>query len=351
VIQLSGIQMKSMNQTDKMASKEGEQAAGFEALLQLIGQVQGQQEEEEPLPFGFINQLVQPASLLQNALTSPILHQVGEGIEKHSPAVQVQVEPNLEMVKHTADNSLFHSTIKNQVTLEGQIGEMQSEVAKIHQEPVTGELVKETGILTHKVVTNEESNQIEMPNVNQTGRNSPVDAFSIVNTTPTNQSIISNEKVVPTQTVQANQFDQVVTKFLQSSMNVTGLEDGVQATFTLTPEHLGKVDVKVSIQDGQLTAEFLTSTPLGKELLESHVQVLRSALETQGMQVGKIDITQQTSTNFNFMGAFSQKGDSNGRSGQQDSRKRSEPVQLPIQDEYRDYITDTGWVSQINTTV
>jgi flagellar hook-length control protein FliK len=86
-------------------------------------------------------------------------------------------------------------------------------------------------------------------------------------------------------------------------------------------------------------------------LLESHVQVLRSALETQGMQVGKIDITQQTSTNFNFMGAFSQKGDSNGRPGQQDSRKRSEPVQLPIQDEYRDYITDTGWVSQINTTV
>jgi flagellar hook-length control protein FliK len=86
-------------------------------------------------------------------------------------------------------------------------------------------------------------------------------------------------------------------------------------------------------------------------LLESHVQVLRSALETQGMQVGKIDITQQTSTNFNFMGAFSQKGDSNGRPGQQDSRKRSEPVQLPIQDEYRDYITDNGWVSQINTTV
>ena len=63
--------------------------------------------------------------------------------------------------------------------------------------------------------------------------------------------------------------------------------DGIEAAFTLTPGHLGKVDVKVTIQDGKLTAEFLTSTPLGKELLETHIQALRSALETQGLQLFK----------------------------------------------------------------
>jgi flagellar hook-length control protein FliK len=349
VIQLSGIQMKNMNPTGKMAAKEGEQAASFEALLQLIDQVQGQQEEEDTEPFGFINQLAQPPSLQQDALTGPILHQVGEGIEKKSLMVQVQVEPNIEMVKQTADNPLFQSTIKNLVTVDGQMGEMQSEVASIFQEPVTGELGKETGILTQKVVTNEEFNQKEFPDVNQTGRNSLVDAFTVVNSTPTNQPVISNEKVVPTQTVQANQFDQEVTKFLQSSINVTGLEDGIEAAFTLAPKHLGKVDVKVTIQEGQVTAEFLTSTPLGKDLLETHVQTLRSALETQGLQVVKIDISQQT-INSNFMGAFSQKGDSNARHGQQDSRKRNEQQLIQIQDEYRDYVIETGWVSKINTT-
>lgn len=339
--------MKSNNQNGKITANEGEQAAGFEALL--LGRVQGQQEGEETEPFGFINPFVQPSFLVQNVLPGSVLNQ--EVIEKLPVVMQTQGDPDVEMLKQTADNPLFPLTVKNLVTVDGQTGEMQPEVAAIYQEPVSGELVKEPGLDTQKVVTNEESNQEELPDVNKTGRNSPVDAFTMVNSTPTSQPIISNEKVIPAHIVQANQFEQEVTKFLQSTINVAGLEDGVQATFTLTPERLGKVDVKVTIQDGQLTAEFLTSTPLGKELLESHVQVLRSALETQGMLVGKIDITQQTSTNLNFMGAFSQKGDSNGRPGQQDSRKRSEPVQLSTQDEYRDYITDTGWVSQINTTV
>lgn len=351
MIQLSGIQMKSINQTGKMAASEDEQAAGFEALLQLIGQVQGQQEEEDTEPFGFISQLVQPPPLLQNALKGPILSQVGEGIEKNSKAVQAQVEPSIEIVKQTADNPLFQSTIKNLVTIDGQKGEMQPDVATIFQEPVTPELVKETGIVTPKVAANEEFNQNELPDVNQTGRNSSMDDFTMVHSTPTNQTIISNEKVIPpSQTVQANQFDQEVTKFLQSSINVAGLEDGVEATFTLTSEHLGKVDVKVTIQNGQLTAEFLASSPLGKDLLETHVQTLRSALETQGLQVGKIDIAQQSTTASNILGHFSQKGDSQARQGQQDSRRRNEQRFIETHEEYRDYVIDTEWISKINTT-
>ncbi|WP_419955443.1 flagellar hook-length control protein FliK [Neobacillus niacini] len=344
MIQLSGIQMKSINQTGKKAASEGEQAAGFEALLQLIGQVQEQQKEEDTVPFGFINPLVQSASLQQNALTDPILHQVGEGMEKWSIEVQAQVEPNIENGKQTSENLLFQSNIKKLVTVEGQTGEVQPEAATIFQESVTGDLVKETGI-----VTNEDFHQKELPDVNQTGRNSTVDALTTFHSTLTNQPVVSNEKAVPAQTVQANQFDQEITKFLQSSIHVTGLEDGIEAAFTLAPKHLGKVDVKVTIQEGQVTAEFLTSTPLGKDLLETHVQTLRSALETQGLHVAKIDISQQN-INSNFMGAFSQKGDSNARHGQQDSRKRNDQQLIQTQDEYRDYTIETGWVSKINTT-
>lgn len=333
--------MKSINQTGKMAASEGEQADGFEALLQLIGQVQEQQKEEDTVPFGFINPLVQPASLQQNALTDPILL---EGMEKRSIAVQVQAEPNVEMAKQTADNPLFQSAINSLVGVDGQKGEILLETATIYQKAVTAEYVKETGI-----VTNEDSTQKELLDMNQTGRNSSVDAFTTVHSTQATQPIISNEKGVPLQTVQANQFDQEITKFLQSSIHVTGLEDGIEAAFTLAPKHLGKVDVKVTIQEGQVTAEFLTSTPLGKDLLESHVQTLRSALETQGLHVVKIDISQQN-INSNFMGAFSQKGDSNARHGQQDSRKRNDQQLIQTQDEYRDYAIETGWVSKINTT-
>ncbi|MEH7247198.1 flagellar hook-length control protein FliK [Neobacillus niacini] len=358
MIQLSGIQMINSNQTGKMVANDGEQAVGFEALLQLIGQVQDQQEEQEKEPFGFMNPFIQPSFLVQNVIPGSVLEP--EGIEKLSLLVQTQVqltqveqtkvEPNIEMmVKQTADNPLFQSTVKNLVTVDRQTGEMPPKVATIFQGSVTGEFVKEPELVTQ--VTNEEFKQKELPDLNQTVKNSLADAFTITNSAPTNQPIISSEKVIPTtQTIHADQFDQEITKFLQTSINVTGLEDGLEATFTLMPKHLGKIDVKVTIQDGQVAAEFLTSTPMGKELLETHVQALRSALETQGLQVGKLDISQQI-TNTNFMGTFSQKGDSQARQGQQDSRKRSEPVHLQTQDEYRDYITDTGWVSQINTTV
>ncbi|MEH7112348.1 flagellar hook-length control protein FliK [Neobacillus niacini] len=363
MIQLSGIQINSMNQSGKMIVKDGEQAAGFEALLQLMGQVQGQQEvqeEQETEPFGIMNPFVQPSILVQNVIPGSVLEP--EGIEKLSLLVQTQVqqtqveqtkvEPNIEMmVKQTADNPLFQSTVKNLVTVDRQAGKMPPVEATLILEPVAGEMVNETDIVTQKVITSEEFKQKELPDLNQPVKNSLAESFTMAHSAPTNQPIISSEKVIPTtQTIHADQFDQEITKFLQTSINVTGLEDGLEATFTLMPKHLGKIDVKVTIQDGQVAAEFLTSTPMGKELLETHVQALRSALETQGLQVGKLDISQQI-TNTNFMGTFSQKGDSQARQGQQDSRKRSEPVHLQTQDEYRDYITDTGWVSQINTTV
>ncbi|WP_045518445.1 flagellar hook-length control protein FliK [Neobacillus niacini] len=342
MIQLSGIQINGINQTGKMAAKEGEQATGFDTLLQLIGQT----EEEDAESLGLVNQ---PLIQQQNPLMEPVLKYMSLEIP---PFAQAHGAPIL--AKQVVNSPVSESFVKEPLTSAGKTGEIQPDAATFfHVTDVTGTAIEEKVKGLEGLIQNtEDSGQNESQNAVQTSKNSPADFFNMVNSTPTNQPIISSEKVIPTiQTVNANQFDQEVAKFLISSINVTGMEDGMEAAFTLAPEHLGKVDVKVTIQDGQLTAEFLTSTPLGKELLESHVQALRSALETQGLQVGKIDITQQTSTSLNFMGAFSQKGDSNGRPGQQDSRKRSEPVRLSTQDEYRDYITETGWVSQINTTV
>jgi flagellar hook-length control protein FliK len=334
VIQLSGIQMNGMNQTGKMAVKEEEQATGFAALIQLMGQIE-QEEDTESL------ELVNPLAFLQqNPLIEPFLKHMSV---ENSSLAQAQGEP-IQVVNQPA----LQTFVKEPMTSAEIIGEIQPDAATFLQETETNGTQTEDTIkgLVGLIQNNEDSGQRE----SQTSKNSPADFLTLTHSTPTNQPIISSEKVIPTtQTVQANQFDQEITKFLQSSIKVTGMEDGMEAAFTLTPEHLGKVDVKVTIQDGKLTAEFLTSTPLGKELLESHVQALRSALETQGLQVGKIDISQQA-INSNFMGAFSQKGDSHARHGHQDSRKRNEQQLMQTQDEYRDYVIETGWVSKINTT-
>ncbi|WP_059172701.1 flagellar hook-length control protein FliK [Bacillus sp. FJAT-27445] len=134
---------------------------------------------------------------------------------------------------------------------------------------------------------------------------------------------------------------------MKTAINVQRLANGVEAIIKLSPENLGNIEVKLNIQEGQIKAEFLAGTAQGKELLETHINALRSALELQGLQVGKIDISQQAGNNF--MGAFSQKGDAHPRQGQHDSRKRSEE-KVPAEEKYQDYGLDTGTYSQINTT-
>lgn len=162
--------------------------------------------------------------------------------------------------------------------------------------------------------------------------------------------------------IRANHFAQDMKQFFQSTLQQAAPEgmdgmkpavsfqklvDGTEAIIKLSPEHLGDIEVKVKIQDGQIKAEFLASTHQGKDLLETHVHALRSALEVQGLQVGKIDISQQSGTSF--MGEFSQRGDANPRHGQQESRKRGDE-KIPAQEKYQDYGLDSESHSQINTT-
>jgi flagellar hook-length control protein FliK len=349
VIQLLGVPVNGNSQTGKIAANVKEQAAGFEAILQLIGQI----EEENTESLGLVNQL---PFLQQNPLMVPLLKQPtvqeptaseeqGEVIfakQQNAPVLESVVKESVTSVVKIGPNA---AALSAGAAAEGVNGEAKAVMVRV----VNGAATEEE-MLKGFIQNSEDSGRNETPNAVQTSKNAPADFFTMVNSTPANQPIIASEKAVPAQIVHANQFDQEVTKFLQSSINVTGFENRMEAAFTLAPKHLGKVDVKVTIQDGQVTAEFLTSTPLGKDLLETHVQALRSALETQGLQVGKIDVAQQSTTASNFLGHFSQKGDSQTRQGQPDSRKRGEQPLLQNQDEYRDYVTETGWVSKINTT-
>jgi hypothetical protein len=162
------------------------------------------------------------------------------------------------------------------------------------------------------------------------------------------QSAQQNSMATPitNQPVNANQFNQDMVKFFQSAVRVQDLGNGMEAAFSLKPEHLGRVDVKLSIVDGIVTADFLASTQSGKELLETHIQTLRVALETQGLQVDKIHISQ--GSNSSLLGSFSQRGESNGRQAQSDSKKRHVQNVQNQETEYRDYDMDS--VSKINTT-
>lgn len=58
----------------------------------------------------------------------------------------------------------------------------------------------------------------------------------------------------------------------------------------LNPEHLGKVNLTVSSQDGIMTAHFLVQNELAKEAVEGQLVILKETLEQQGIKVDSIEV-------------------------------------------------------------
>jgi flagellar hook-length control protein FliK len=225
-------------------------------------------------------------------------------------------------------------------------------IDRVKRNALNGELTEETNKSSHAMENRSDLGRNEIAEnfliaEKSTGENHPI-------MNPTLSQSVSTSLVLPDtfekqampSTLNVVQFEKEIDLFVKSAFQVQDLSDGIEASFSLSPEHMGKVDVKVSIIDGSVTAEFLTSTTTGKDLLEAHVQTLRMSLETQGFQVDKINVSQQNASTF--LGSFSQKGESNGRHPQQEAKKRNVQMITNQETEYKDYGLDSG--TQINTT-
>lgn len=94
--------------------------------------------------------------------------------------------------------------------------------------------------------------------------------------------------------VSAQSFVQDMSQFVLKTIKVNALNGFSEAKLTLTPEHLGQVDVKISLQNGQLVAQFTAQTQMGREMIESQLSHLRSTLTGQGLHVEKIEVSQSS---------------------------------------------------------
>jgi len=88
-----------------------------------------------------------------------------------------------------------------------------------------------------------------------------------------------------------NLFEQLSQWMMKKSAGGDQLR--TETLIRLVPEHLGSVNVKLSILNGQLTASITTETAMAKEVLESNLAVLRTNLQNQGVTVERLTVTQQ----------------------------------------------------------
>ncbi|MGG1520115.1 flagellar hook-length control protein FliK [Paenibacillus oryzisoli] len=92
--------------------------------------------------------------------------------------------------------------------------------------------------------------------------------------------------------INAANFTEEMASHVLKNMKITMTDGFSEAKLSLFPKNLGHIDVKISMHDGQVIAQFAADTLAGKQMLESQLPQLRQALQTQGLQVEKIEVTQ-----------------------------------------------------------
>ncbi|MEO2076739.1 MAG: flagellar hook-length control protein FliK [Bacillus sp. (in: firmicutes)] len=137
--------------------------------------------------------------------------------------------------------------------------------------------------------------------------------------------------------VSVDQLFSEVTELLKNQASVKKASEFIEAKFSLTPEKLGDIDVKVSIHKGQVFAHFTADTLVGKETLESQLSLLRSSLQQQGFQVDRIEISL---SGQGVQNSFSQQGD---KSRQEQSQQRSLKKKIDLEEFYQNHNTIDEW--------
>lgn len=129
--------------------------------------------------------------------------------------------------------------------------------------------------------------------------------------------------------VPVENFSNEMTTFIINKMEIVKQTGFTEARISLNPEHLGQVDIKLTMQNGQLIAQFMTRSMDAKEMIDQQMAHLRSALHAQGLQVERIEVTQSSqASNANLY----QDGGRQPGSGQQQSQQRSKEKDRPSED-------------------
>ncbi|KRE56621.1 flagellar hook-length control protein FliK [Paenibacillus sp. Soil750] len=137
---------------------------------------------------------------------------------------------------------------------------------------------------------------VDLPLETSTGTNSIVTIGDLQKSQQV--TIVADKTPVPVLT--AANFTEEMTTHVLKNMKITMSEGFSEAKLSLFPKNLGHVDVKISMHDGQLFAQFAADTLAGKQMLESQLPQLRQALLTQGLQVEKLEVTQSQNMSSNM---------------------------------------------------
>lgn len=128
-------------------------------------------------------------------------------------------------------------------------------------------------------------------------------------------------KTIHTQITAKDVFNQIVT-----GLKVEITQGKQDIMLQLQPEHLGKIGINISKENGVMTGQFMAESEAVKNLIERNVPILRQQLEEQGIELRDIKITVGDSKAF-FAGKDHEQNADNFQNAMMQNKKRHTRVQ------------------------
>lgn len=125
------------------------------------------------------------------------------------------------------------------------------------------------------------------PEQNKTENN---DLFNIPVNNQTVQKVEIIEQGGVREVVTYNMNTEDIMDQIVSSVKVNLSDDTNEMLIQLRPEHLGKLALSLTSEQGVITANFMADNPVVKELIEANLAQLRVSLQEQGINVDKLEV-------------------------------------------------------------
>lgn len=282
-----------MNLEDLLSVLNIDQGQLLETLQQLLG--------DESIEVSNIWELIQ----IVTEQSSTFISQITTALQGENKVTPKEAEQALQFLKLAYSTGKLSDLLNEQAVKLSQLQETLQAISKQLEANYQGAQSKTIETSSSVKGSLQGFQQV----VEQTIKKSETsDAPSTLGTATTT---VSTKTVTITLPTEKPAQSEALLKEIQNLLNRSQLSNSqgsMKLLLKLYPENLGSIRIELMQQDGVLTARLLTSTSLGKELLDSQLQQLKAAFAQQNIQVDRIDIAQtlqETDRNMRDQNPFS----------------------------------------------
>lgn len=257
---------------------------------------------------------------VKNTLADVKLSNVADTENKNAVLTNMGAVQNL----NTQVDSKVNSTIEANVNADSKVNSTSE--ADVNTNSTLTETLSVPDKTVRAQITAPESaaNHAEQPNANQFSQFVTMSANRVDNNTS------SAAMATPVGTQEMVQYD-IPGQIVEQARLIKGTED-TQMVIKLKPEHLGELTLKVTVENGAVSASFHSDNSQVRGLLETTLVQLKQELNSQGIKVDTVGV-------YGGLGEFLSDGQSQPGQQGQNSRFKNRKINL---DDFEDEVDKVG---------